>query len=97
MDVSDLLVVTDLFVIATGSSRPHLRTLVDEVEQQLKVNGERPLRREGVEYGKWVLLDYGHFVVHLFDDETRDLYDLERLWADAPRVKITEASAAAGS
>lgn len=96
LDVSDLLVVTDLFVIATGSSRPHLRSLVDEIEQQLKPHGRRPLRREGVEYGKWVLLDYGDFVVHLFDDETRDHYDLERLWADAPRVPVSETSAAAG-
>jgi ribosome-associated protein len=96
LDVSDLLVVTDLFVIATGTSRPHLRSLVDEIESQLKTTGERPLRREGVEYGKWVLLDYGHFVVHLFDEETRDLYDLERLWANAPRVEISETSAATG-
>jgi ribosome-associated protein len=96
LDVSDLIVVTDLFVIATGTSRPHLRTLVEEIEGQLKTHGRRPLRREGVEYGKWVLLDYGDFVVHLFDDETRDLYDLERLWADAPRVAVSETSAAAG-
>ena len=52
LDVSELLVVTDLFVIATGTSRPHLRSLGDEIEAQLKVTGERPLRREGVEYGK---------------------------------------------
>ena len=96
LDVSELLVVTDLFVITTGTSRPHLRSLVDEIERQLKTIGERPLRREGVEYGKWVLLDYGHFVVHLFDEETRSMYDLERLWANAPRVAISEASAAAG-
>jgi ribosome-associated protein len=83
-------------VIATGTSRPHLRSLVDEIEHQLKATGERPLRREGMEYGKWVLLDYGHFVVHLFDDETRAFYDLERLWGDAPRIDVSEASAATG-
>jgi ribosome-associated protein len=69
---------------------------VDETEAQLKTHGRRPLRREGVEYGKWVLLDYGDFVVHLFDDETRQLYDLERLWANAPRIEVSEQSAAAG-
>ena len=95
LDVSELLVVTELFVIATGTSRPHLRSLVDEIEQQLKATGERVLRREGVEYGKGVLLDYGHFVVHLFDAETRALYDLERLWADAPRIEV-ETSATTG-
>ena len=84
-------------MIATGTSRPHLRSLVEEIERQLKAIGERALRREGVEFGKWVLLDFGHFVVHLFDAETRDFYDLERLWADAPRVEVSEASAAAGS
>ncbi len=95
LDVSELLVVTELFVIATGTSRPHLRGLVEEIEHQLKATGERVLRREGVEYGKWVLLDYGHFVVHLFDAETRALYDLERLWADAPRIEV-ETSATTG-
>lgn len=83
-------------MIATGTSRPHLRSLVEEIERQLTATGERPLRREGIEYGKWVLLDFGHFVVHLFDDETRSFYDLERLWGDAPRIAIEEASAATG-
>lgn len=78
--------VTDLFLIATGTSNRHVKTLVDEVEEKLRGNGRKPLRREGVEYGRWVLLDYGDLVIHLFDEETRAYYDLERLWADAPRV-----------
>jgi ribosome-associated protein len=87
LDVSELLVVTDLFLIATGTSNRHVKTLVDEVEEKLRDIGRKPLRREGVEYGRWVLLDYGDLIVHLFDQETRSYYDLERLWADAPRVK----------
>ena len=89
LDISDLLVVTDVFVIATGTSTRHVKTLADDVEEHLReVLGERPLRKEGADYGRWVLLDYGDVVVHLFDLETRDFYDLERLWADAPRIDV---------
>lgn len=89
LDVSDLLVVTDVFVIGTGTSSRHVRSLADDVEQHLSELGDRPLRKEGADYGRWVLVDYGDFVVHLFDAETRDFYDLERLWADAPRVEFS--------
>lgn len=86
LDVSDLLVVTDVFVIGSGTSNRHVRTLAEDVEERLRELGDRPLRREGADYGRWVLLDYGDLVVHLFDVETREFYDLERLWADAPRI-----------
>jgi ribosome-associated protein len=90
LDVSDLLVVTDVFVIGTGTSSRHVRSLSDDVEHHLReVLDERPLRKEGADYGRWVLLDYGDLIVHLFDAETRDFYDLERLWADAPRLEFT--------
>jgi len=88
LDVSDLLVVTDVFVIGSGTSNRHVRSLADDVEEHLRGLGDRPLRKEGADYGRWVLLDYGDFVVHLFDAETRDFYDLERLWADAPRIDV---------
>jgi len=86
LDVSGLLVITDVFVIATGTSRRHVKTLAEETETQLKADDRRPLRREGFEDGTWVLLDYGDVVVHVFDEETRAYYDLERLWGDAPRL-----------
>lgn len=87
LDMSELLVVTDVFVIAAGTSNRHVRTLADEVEAKLVVDlGRKPLRREGREYSTWVLLDYGDIVVHVFDQETRDYYQLERLWADAPAI-----------
>lgn len=96
MDVSDLLVVTDIFVIATGASSRQVKTLVAEVERVLKEDlDRRPLRREGVEHGKWVLLDLGDVVVHAFDRETRDYYSLELLWADAPRIEYEPAAAEA--
>lgn len=94
LDVSDLVVVTDLFLIATGTSTRHVKTLVDEVEYALKSSQARkPFRREGQEYGHWVLLDYGDVIVHVFDQETRDYYELERLWGDAPRLEVQTAVA----
>jgi len=87
LDVSELLVVTDVFVIASGTSNRHVRTLADEAEARLSADLDRkPLRREGREFSTWVLLDYGDMVVHVFDLETRDYYQLQRLWADAPVI-----------
>lgn len=90
--MSGLIVLTDVFVIATGTSRRHVMTLAEETEMQLKQQDRRPLRREGMEDGTWVLLDYGDVVVHVFDPDTRSYYDLERLWADAPRLAFETAA-----
>lgn len=92
LDVSDLIVVTDVFIIATGTSRRHVMSLAEDTEMALKTIDRRPLRREGMEDGTWVLLDYGDVIVHVFDGETREYYDLERLWADAPRLVVEQAS-----
>jgi ribosome-associated protein len=92
LDVSGLIVLTDVFIIATGTSRRHVMTLAEETEMQLKSQDRRPLRREGMDDGTWVLLDYGDVIVHVFDAETRDYYDLERLWADAPRLAFEPAA-----
>ncbi len=80
--------ITDIFVIGSGTSRRHVLTLAEEVVEALKEAGRRPLRREGLEDGQWVLLDYGDVVIHLFDPSTRAYYDLERLWADADRLEV---------
>jgi ribosome-associated protein len=87
LDVGDLLSITEVFVIVTGTSRPHVRTLAETVDEKLKEHGRRPLRTEGAAEGEWVLLDYGDFVVHVFQETPRDFYGLERLWGDAPRVQ----------
>ena len=86
LDVSELLWITDAFVIVSGTSRPHVQSLAEDVELKLKTEDRRPLRIEGKAEGKWVLLDYGEAVVHVFQPETRDFYGLERLWGDAPRL-----------
>jgi ribosome-associated protein len=85
--VRELIVITDYFVIASGSTERQVKTIVDEVERVLReVHEVKPVRREGESDARWVLLDYVDFVVHVFADEEREYYDLERLWADAPRV-----------
>lgn len=86
LDVHDLIVITDFFVIATGSSDRHVKTVVDEVEMALRARDRKPVRREGETEALWVLLDYVDVVVHVFAEQERDFYDLERLWLDAPRV-----------
>ncbi len=88
LDVGDLLQITEVFVIATGTSNRHVRTLADEVDEKLAELVDRtPFRVEGVTESEWVLLDYGDVVVHVFQPDTRAFYDLERLWADAPRIE----------
>ena len=83
------------FVIASGSNSRLVKTVVDEVEQRITLaGGPKPLRVEGLSDARWVLLDYGDFVVHVFLDETRQYYDLERLWADVDRVDWREAASA---
>ena len=73
-------------LMATGASRRHVKALAEDVEEVLKEADRRPIRREGLADGTWVLLDYGDIVVHVFDEEKRSFYDLERLWGDAPRL-----------
>jgi ribosome-associated protein len=96
LDVHGLLVITDYFVLATGTSDRQVRTIVDAVEAALRSRGRRPVRREGETENRWVLLDYADFVVHVFAPEERDFYDLERLWGDAPRVPIEVTASSAG-
>ncbi|HLN06988.1 MAG TPA: ribosome silencing factor [Acidimicrobiales bacterium] len=88
LDVGDLLGITDHFVITSGSNARQVRTIAEEVELHVKARGGgSPRHIEGLDDARWVLLDYGEFVVHVFLEEARRYYDLERLWADAPRVE----------
>ena len=79
-------VLADYFVICNGSSSTHIKALVDEVDKQLSEAGEPPIRREGLRSDIWVLMDVGSVIVHIFTDEARKFYDLERLWSDAEAV-----------
>ena len=87
IDVGDVLVLTDLFVITHGNNARQVRSIAEGVEELVKeAGGPPPLRIEGADDRQWVLLDYGPFVVHVFDAERRSLYQLERLWGDCPVV-----------
>jgi ribosome-associated protein len=87
LDVGDVLSITGWFVITSGANPRQVRTIAEEVEAQVKaLHDLAPLRVEGLDGLRWVLLDYGDFVVHVFHEEERDYYQLERLWADVPTV-----------
>ena len=96
LDVHELIVITDYFVIASGGSERQVRTIVEEVEKSLRELGMKPIRREGEDDRRWVLLDYFDVVVHVFAQEERDYYDLERLWRDAPTLEWENVGAASG-
>jgi ribosome-associated protein len=99
LEVGEVLAITDAFVIASGTNRRQVLAMADEVEARVKAEGgPPPIRIEGLTEAQWVLLDYGDFVVHLFLDDVRRYYDLERLWADAPPIELglQEARAANG-
>ena len=88
LDVGDLLGITDHFVITSGTNVRQVRTIAEEIELQSKSpEAAAPRCVEGLDDARWVLLDYGQFVVHVFLDEARHYYNLERLWSDAPRVE----------
>lgn len=88
--VNDLTILGDYFVIANGTSTTHTRTLADEVEYQVSQKGLEPTHREGRGNGSnWVVLDYSDIIVHIFYKETREFYQLERLWADGELVDIS--------
>jgi ribosome-associated protein len=82
-----LIAITEYFVISSGSNDRQVRAIAEEVERQVKDRGgPSPRAIEGLNDARWVLMDYGDFIVHVFNEEARTFYDLERLWSDAPRV-----------
>lgn len=87
LDVRELITITDYFVIASGASDRQVKTIADEVVRSLRGKGNKPVRVEGEAASRWILLDFVDFVVHVFHNEERDHYRLERLWIDAPRVQ----------
>lgn len=88
LDVHDLTSLADFFIICSGKSNRQVSAIADHVQRELKTAGIRPLSVEGAREGHWVLMDYGYVVIHVFYEPVRHFYDLEGLWADAPRVRI---------
>jgi ribosome-associated protein len=87
-DVSEQLVITDAFLLASGANDRQVRAVVDEIEDALRGLGAKPVQREGEREGRWVLLDYGEIVVHVQHEEERQFYALERLWRDCPTIDL---------
>ena len=88
LDVSEQLVLTDVFLIASGTNERQVGAIVDAVEESLHKLGSKPVRREGKSEGRWVLLDFGDIVVHVQHAEDRVYYTLERLWKDCPLIEL---------
>jgi ribosome-associated protein len=88
MDLRGISNATDFFFIATGTSDQHVRSIAEHVIDELKKEGQRPSHVEGMRGGRWVLIDYIDFVVHVFHPAAREFYQLERLWGDAPTMAM---------
>lgn len=88
LDLSEVASFTDYFLLSTGGNARQVAAIAEAVEEELRKVGRRPLHTEGYANAEWVLLDYGDFIVHVFQSVTRRFYDLERLWRDAKRVEI---------
>lgn len=101
LDVADRLALTDVFLIVSGETERQVHAIVDAVDEAMRTAGSKPLRREGTQELRWVLLDYGEIIVHVQHVEDRDFYGLDRLWKDCAEIElpadITGAPAGEGS
>lgn len=98
LDVREVASFADTFLFATGTSDRHVRTVAEAILEAVRERGEKPLGVEGLEEGRWVLIDLGDVIAHVFRRDVREHYDLERLWSDAPRVDLgPEAARSAAS
>lgn len=89
LDVQPISSIADYFLVCSARSAPHVKTIADAIREELKAEGVRPLHAEGQPESGWVLLDYGDVLVHVFLEDTRAYYGLERLWGDAPLVSVS--------
>ena len=97
-DVTEPLAITDIFLIITGDNPRQVLSIAEEVEKQMHLQkGISPREREGVSEGQWILQDYGDFVVHIMDRESREFYDLDRLWKECPRIGAVHGALSAGA
>lgn len=89
LDLREIASFTEFFIIASGANSRQVQAIANEINERLKKDlNNKPIRIEGYSGGEWVLLDYGDFVVHIFEKEARDFYDLQRLWRDAKKVEL---------
>jgi len=93
LDMADASSITDYFLICSGGSQRQVQAIADAIDEQLKQAGITSLGVEGYRQGHWILMDYGDVIVHVFSQETREFYDLERLWANAPKIDLSRETA----
>jgi ribosome-associated protein len=92
LDVRGLTLIADYFILCTGNSTTHIEAIAEGVRETMKESAHLRSKPEGVKESNWIVLDYGDAVVHIFNDERRKFYDLERLWSDAPKVQAAAAA-----
>jgi ribosome-associated protein len=88
LDLRPLTSFADFFVLCSGANPRQIQAICDEVVKQMKARGERPISLEGYDNAEWILLDFGDLLVHIFSEKSREYYDLDRLWRDAPKLDI---------
>lgn len=93
LNVKKVSSISDYFIVCSGSSDRQVQAIAAFIEETLKKEGKRPLGIEGERIGKWILMDYGDIIIHIFYEPVRDFYDLERLWTDVPRLEIDDDAA----
>lgn len=89
LDLRGVATFTDFFILATGANKRQMQAIADEIVDQLKRRGSRAARVEGYQGAEWILVDYGDFIVHVFDEKSRRFYDLEYLWREAKRLDVS--------
>lgn len=90
LDVSEIFPLADIFLLLSGRSERNVQAIADGIEEKLNQSGTRTIRREGRGEGRWILLDFGDLIVHVFHQEERGYYDLERLWKDCPAIPLAK-------
>lgn len=93
LDVSEIFPLADIFLLLSGRSERNVQAIADGIEDKLNQSGSRTIRREGRGEGRWILLDFGDLIVHVFHQEERGYYDLERLWKDCPAIPLAKLNA----
>ncbi len=88
LEVKDLSAIADYFVICSGDNPAQIKAIAESIDEYFSKERLFPIGREGLDFARWILIDYGDIVIHIFNEETRAFYDLEKLWMDAPRIRI---------
>ena len=92
IDVAELTSYTDVIIIITGTSARQVTSIAEHIHSTMKKQGKQPMGFEGIKEGHWALLDFGDVIIHIFDEETRNLYDIEGMWSDAPTIDLSRFS-----